>query len=82
VKAALPFPWRAGGRKVPAMGRTVTACIAGCAFLILWVGAATILADHVSGLNFAVQFLYFAVAGFVWVFPVRWLMLWAAHQRA
>jgi hypothetical protein len=40
-----------------------------------------VLSDHVRGLNLGVQFVYFAVAGFVWVFPVRWLMLWAAHQR-
>jgi hypothetical protein len=63
------------------MGRIVTACFAGCAFLAAWIAAATILADHVHGLNFAVQFAYFAIAGFVWVFPVRWLMLWAVHQR-
>jgi hypothetical protein len=27
------------------------------------------------------QFAYYATAGFVWVFPVRWLMLWAAPMR-
>lgn len=40
-----------------------------------------VLADHVYAMNFAVQFIYFAVAGLVWVFPIRWLMLWAAHMR-
>ena len=43
--------------------------------------AATVLADHVFALNFLVQFVYFAVVGFVWVFPIRWLMLWSVHQR-
>jgi hypothetical protein len=61
------------------MPRILIASVAGCLFLAAWVAAATILADHVHGLNFAVQFIYFAIAGFVWVFPIRWLMLWAAR---
>ena len=62
------------------MPRILIASVAGCAFIAAWIGAATILADHVRGLNFAVQFIYFAIAGFVWVFPIRWLMLWAARR--
>ena len=61
------------------MPRILIASVAGCLFLAAWVAAATILADHVHGLNFAIQFIYFAIAGFVWVFPIRWLMLWAAR---
>ena len=38
-----------------------------------------VLGDTVRGQPTLVQFLYYAVAGFVWVFPVRWLMLWAAR---
>jgi hypothetical protein len=64
-----------------AMSRIIIASIAGILFLGAWVAAAMVLADHVIGLNFALQFCYFAVAGFVWVFPIRWLMLWAAHLR-
>ena len=63
------------------MPRIVLATIAGCVFLAAWIAAATLGADYTRGLNFAVQFIYFAVAGFVWVFPIRWLMLWAAHRR-
>jgi hypothetical protein len=43
--------------------------------------ACVLTADQVFKLPFAVQLVYFAVAGFVWVFPIRWLMLWAAHRR-
>jgi hypothetical protein len=25
--------------------------------------------------------VFFVITGFVWVFPVRWLMLWAAGKR-
>jgi hypothetical protein len=63
------------------MGRIITACVAGFVFLSAWIAGAMVLSDHVRGLDLGVQFVYFAVAGFVWVFPVRWLMLWAAHQR-
>jgi hypothetical protein len=63
------------------MRRTPIAVVAGLAFLAAWIAAATVLADHVRGQNMVVQFAYYAVAGFVWVFPVRWLMFWAAHMR-
>jgi hypothetical protein len=32
-------------------------------------------------MHWAAQLGYFVVAGSIWVFPVRWLMLWAAGQR-
>jgi hypothetical protein len=63
------------------MSRVPIAAIAGLAFLAAWLAAATVLADHVRGLNMVIQFVYYATAGFAWVFPIRWLMLWAAHQR-
>ncbi len=66
------------GRRV---ARIPIASIAGLVFLAVWLAAAMVLADHVHGLHPAVQFCYYAVAGFAWVFPVRWLMLWAAGQR-
>jgi hypothetical protein len=63
------------------MPRIAIATIAGLLFLSAWIAASMVGADYLRGLNVAVQFLYFALAGFVWVFPVRWLMLWAVHQR-
>ena len=63
------------------MSRIPLATAAGLVFIVAWIAGATVLADHVFALNFLVQFVYFAVAGFVWVFPIRWLMLWAVHQR-
>jgi hypothetical protein len=64
-----------------ASARVPIASVAGIVFLGLWIALAMVLADHVYAMNFAVQFIYFAVAGLVWVFPIRWLMLWAAHMR-
>lgn len=74
------------GRRLPSarrpdMSRVPVASVAGLVFLAAWLAGATVLADHVRGFNMIVQFVYYAVAGFVWVFPIRWLMLWAAHQR-
>jgi hypothetical protein len=63
------------------VSRIPAASVAGLMFMAAWIAAATVLADHVFALNFAVQFVYFAVVGFVWVFPIRWLMLWSVHQR-
>ena len=63
------------------VSRIPVASVAGLMFMAAWIAAATVLADHVFALNFAVQFVYFAVVGFVWVFPIRWLMLWSVHQR-
>ena len=63
------------------MSRTPIAAAAGLVFLSAWVATAVVAADFVFRLNFLVQLVYFAVAGFVWVFPIRWLMLWAVHQR-
>ncbi len=77
---------RAGVRVVAAitanaMSRIPVAVIGGTVGFIAYVMAVTIVADHVLDANVVVQLLYFAVVGFVWVFPVRWLMLWAAYKR-
>ena len=61
------------------MSRTPIAVIAGLLFFTAWVVAAVTLAD--VPMHWAVRAVYFLVAGFVWVFPIRWLMLWAVHRR-
>jgi hypothetical protein len=57
--------------------------IAVLAFLIgfsLYVAAAIVLADRLTGLNWLVQALYFLIAGVLWTLPTRWLMFWAARR--
>jgi hypothetical protein len=57
--------------------------IAVLAFLVgfsLYVAAAIVLADRLSGVNWLVQALYFLVAGVLWTLPTRWLMFWAARR--
>jgi len=63
------------------MSRVPLATLAGLLLITVWIGAAMVLSDHVRGMNAVVQFVYFAIAGFAWVFPVRWLMLWSVHKR-
>ena len=61
------------------MSRTPIAVIAGLLFFAAWVAVVVIGGD--MPMHWAVRALYFLVVGFVWVFPIRWLMLWAAHMR-
>lgn len=60
--------------------RIFLASLAGLVFIIAWVAASMVVADRVFGLNAIIQFVYFAVVGFVWVFPIRWLMLWSVRK--
>jgi len=61
--------------------RVPIAAVAGLAFIVAWIAGAMVLGDHMRNLNAALQFAYYAIAGFVWVVPIRWLMLWAAGRR-
>ena len=62
------------------MSRPTAAALMGIAFVIAYVVAAVTLADLLPG-YWVITALYFLVAGVVWVFPVRWLMLWSVHKR-
>ncbi|MBV9530033.1 MAG: DUF2842 domain-containing protein, partial [Bradyrhizobium sp.] len=55
--------------------------LAGLAGFCAYVMAAVALADRLAGLHWAASAAYFAVAGVLWVIPVRWLMYWAAGKR-
>lgn len=48
-------------------------------FLAYIVGAVT-LADHLAGLHWALQALYFIAAGVLWALPAHFLVLWAAGK--
>jgi hypothetical protein len=62
------------------MSRVPIAVIAGVGGLILYVMAVVALADHVIGLNWAIEGVYYVVAGVAWVFPMQKLMYWAARR--
>ena len=63
------------------MSRTPVATVAILAFALAWIAGAAVLADQIRPLHWAVQAIYYPLAGFLWVFPVRWLMLWGAYKR-
>ncbi len=62
------------------MSRPFAAALMGIGFVIVYVAAAITLPDVLPA-HWAVQAVYFLVAGVVWVFPVRWLMLWSVGKR-
>ena len=62
------------------MSRPLAATLMGIVFIIVYVAAAITLPDVLPS-HWAFQALYFVIAGVVWVFPVRWLMLWSVHKR-
>jgi len=63
------------------MSRVLIALFSGLVFFLVYVVAAMTVADRITGLNWIVQLVYFAIAGSLWVFPVWGLMVWAARGR-
>lgn len=60
--------------------RPVVAVPLGLAGVLAYIVGAVTLADHLAGLHWALQALYFVAAGVLWVLPVHFLMLWAAGR--
>ena len=63
------------------MSRPKIATIAGIAFVLAYMIAAIALPDIIGRQHWAVEAAYWCVAGIVWVFPIRWLMLWSVYKR-
>jgi hypothetical protein len=66
-------------RRVPP--RVLVATAAGLAFIVAYAAAAVTLPDLVPPQHWAVQALYWLIAGVLWVFPIWALMAWAARRR-
>ncbi len=62
------------------MPRILIATIVGLVGFVAYVVAAVTLADYLSPMHWALQALFFLVAGTLWVFPIRSLMYWAARK--
>ena len=63
------------------MSRPTIATLAGLLFVFFYIAAAIALPDLVGRVNWMLEAVYWCVAGFLWVFPIRWLMLWSVHKR-
>lgn len=69
----------AAGGRCGAMSRPAIAALAGIAGFILYVLAVLQVADLLRGAHWAVELVFFAVAGVAWVWPAKRLMVWGAR---
>ncbi|MGI9127278.1 MAG: DUF2842 domain-containing protein [Roseomonas sp.] len=53
--------------------------IAGIIGFLAYVATVIVLADHVLGTHWTVEFVYFTLAGIAWVWPAKALIIWAAR---
>ena len=63
------------------MKRTPIAIIAGIVGLFVYAIIVLKIGDVVQTMHWGLQAVYYTLAGSLWVLPIRWLMLWAAHMR-
>ena len=63
------------------MSRIAIAVLVGLFGFAAYVALVVALAYHVVTQHWALQVVFFLVAGIVWAFPARWLMFWGAGQR-
>jgi hypothetical protein len=61
------------------MSKSMLASIIGIIGFLLYVAGVILLADHVLGTHWTLEFVYFALAGIAWVLPARALIIWAAR---
>jgi hypothetical protein len=62
------------------MPRILIALVLGLVGFVAYIAGAVVLADRVAGMHWAVQALYFVLAGVLWALPAHFLMLWAARR--
>ena len=72
---------RPGPAYIGPMSRIPIAIAAGLIGVFIYLAVVVVMADPVQTLHWAIQAVYFVIAGSVWVIPIRWLMFWSVHQR-
>jgi hypothetical protein len=63
------------------MSRVPKAAFSGIAFIIVYIILVVAIPVHFGRMYWVLELIYWAVAGVIWVFPIRWLMLWSVHKR-
>lgn len=61
------------------MPRPALAFLLGLIGFLAYIMVAVALGDVVVHRHWLLQLLYYVVAGIVWVFPAKWLIVWAAR---
>lgn len=62
------------------MSRIAIATIAGLVGMTVYIVAIMLMGDFIHSLHWAIQAIFFAVAGLVWVFPAKALMYWSVRK--
>ncbi|MBW6398544.1 DUF2842 domain-containing protein [Roseomonas sp. HJA6] len=62
------------------MSRPVIALIIGLLGFFAYVVVVLAIADHLRGLHWTIEMVFFAVAGIAWVWPAKRLMVWAFSE--
>jgi hypothetical protein len=63
------------------MSRSAFAFLIGVVGFVLYILAVVALGDHVVTAHWTLQLIYYVVAGIVWVWPAKWLIVWGAGGR-
>lgn len=63
------------------MSRPLLATLAGLVFILAYIVLAILIPEWTGRLHWLLEAIYWAIAGIVWVFPIRWLMLWSVGKR-
>ncbi len=63
------------------MSRPLLATIAGLVFIAVYIAAVVAIPELLGRLHWVLEAVFWGVAGIVWVFPIRWLMLWSVGKR-
>ena len=63
------------------MSRPTLATLAGLLFIFVYIVAVISLPDLFGRMHWTMEAVYWAIAGIIWVFPIRWLMLWSVGKR-
>ena len=63
------------------MSRSVLAFLIGIVGFVAYISVVVAIGDHFVLAHWALQTVYYLVAGLAWVWPAKWLMIWGAGGR-
>ena len=64
------------------MSRSTLAFLIGVVGFVVYILVVVALGDFVVDAHWALQLIYYATAGIIWVFPARRLIIWGAQGNA
>jgi len=60
------------------MSRSLLAFLIGVVGIVLYILAVVALGDHLVMAHWALQLVYYGVAGIIWMWPAKWLIIWGS----